>query len=112
VTFNQAITTSTGPSGTNTVCAVSGATIMVGSTTTSGTCATSETLNLGKLTGGTSAANGRWNATYAWTGGNTVLTVTLGTRTSGSSNVTTSGTWTFNPTTTASKLLSATGSFH
>ena len=112
VTFNQAITTASGPSGTNTVCSVSGATIMVGTTTTLGSCGTGEALNLGRLTGGTSAANGRWFATWAWSGGNTVLTVTLGLRTSGSSNVTTSGTWTFNPTTTAAKLLSATGSFH
>ena len=112
VTFNQALATASGPSGTNTVCAVNGSPIVVGSTTTSGTCATGETTNLGKLTGGTTAANGRWNATWAWSAANTTLTVTLGTRTSGASVATTSGSWTFNPTTTAAKLLSSTGAFH
>lgn len=109
--FNQSMTTSTGPSGTNTVCAVNGATIMLGSTTTSGVCATSETVNLGKLTGGSSNKNGRWNATYAWSNSNTTLTITIGTLTSGS-NPTITGTWTANPTTTAAKLLSTTGAFH
>src|SRR5205823_4071920 len=41
VTFNQPITTSTGPSGTNSVCAISGASIVLGSTTATGTCAAS-----------------------------------------------------------------------
>ncbi len=111
-TFNQAVTTTTGPSGTNTVCAVATGQILIGSATTSGTCATSEATNLGTLTGGTAAANGRFNATYAWSNGNKTLTVTLGTRTSGSSTITTSGTRTFNPTTPATKLQSATGAFH
>src|SRR5439155_16100439 len=60
VTFNQPISTSTGPSGTNSMCAIAGATIVLGSTTASGACAASETVNLGKLTGGTSSANARW----------------------------------------------------
>jgi hypothetical protein len=110
VNFNQPITTSTGPSGTNTVCAISGSTIVLGSTTTLGTCSASETMNLGKLAGGTSSANARWAATYTWTNSNKTLTVKLGTLSSGSAP-TVSGAWTFNPTTTASKLLSATGSF-
>jgi hypothetical protein len=110
VTFNQPIATSTGPSGTNSVCAISGATIVLGSTTATGACAASETLNLGKLTGGTSSANARWSATYTWTNSNQTLTVKLAALTSGSAP-TVSGTWTFKPTTTASKLLSATGSF-
>jgi hypothetical protein len=112
VTFNQAITTGSGPSGTDTVCSVNGATIMVGSNTTSGACGPGEAVDLGKLTGGTTSARGRWNATYAWSSGNTRLTITLGTRTNGAGNVNASGTWTLNPTTTATKLLSATGSFH
>ena len=111
VTFNQPISTATGPSGTNTICAIAGATIVLGSTTTFGTCAAGETVNLGSLTGGTSNTNARWNATYAWTNANTTLTVTIGSRTNGPANTTISGTWTFNPTTTASNLLSATGSF-
>ena len=112
VTFNQALTTSTGPSGTNSVCAIAGATVVLGSTATSGACAASETVNLGKLSGGTSSANARFSATYAWSAGNTKLTVTVGARTVGLSNPTVSGVWTLNPTTTASKLLSSTGSFH
>jgi hypothetical protein len=112
VTFDQAVTTSTGPSGTNTVCAVATGQILLGSTTTSGACSTAETTNLGTLTGGTAAANGRFNATYAWSNGSKTLTVTLGTRTSGTSTITTSGTRTLNPTTTSSKLQSATGAFH
>jgi hypothetical protein len=112
VTFNQPIATGTGPSGTNTVCAVNGATIMLGSTTTSGNCATSEAVNLGTLTGGNSNRNARFNATYAWSNGNKTLTITIGARTVGAQNPTTSGTWTFNPTTTATKLQSSTGSYH
>jgi hypothetical protein len=112
VTFNQAITQASGPSGTNTVCSISGATIVVGSTTTSGTCSALEAVYLGPLTGGTSSANARWNATYAWNASSTQLTVTIGSRTSGFANPPTSGTWTLNPTTTATKLLSATGSLH
>jgi hypothetical protein len=111
VTFNQPISTSTGPSGTNSVCAISGATIVLGSTTTSGWCSASETTNLGKLTGGSSGANARWSATYTWSNSNKTLTVKLGSLTSGSSPSVT-GTWAFNPTTTSSKLLSTTGSFH
>ena len=112
VTFNQPVTTSSGPSGLNSVCAIAGGTIMLGSTTVLGACSTSETVNLGRLTGGTAGANGRFTATWAWSNGNKTLTITLGFRTSGSTAITTSGTWTFDPTTTASKLESATGSFH
>jgi hypothetical protein len=112
LTFNQAMSTATGPSGTNTVCAIAGATIVLGATAATGTCSASETNNLGKLTGGTSAANGRWSATWVWSAGNTVLTATLGARVSGTSTATTSGAWTFNPSTTTSKLQSATGAFH
>jgi hypothetical protein len=111
VTFNQPISTATGPSGTNSVCAIAGATIVLGSTTTSGVCAASEIVNLGKLTGGTSSANARFAATYAWSNANKKLTVTVGARSSGVANPSVSGTWALTPTTTASKLLSATGSF-
>lgn len=112
VTFNQPISTSTAPSGTNSVCAIAGATIVLGSTATTGSCAASETVNLGKLTGGTSSANARWSATYAWSNANKTLTVTVGARTVGTANPTVSGSWILNPTTTATKLLSSTGSFH
>ena len=113
LTFDQAVTTSTGPSGTNTVCARNGNdTITLGVVTTTGTCAANETNNLGRVTGGTLSANGRWNATWVWSGGNTALTITLGTRVQGTTNVTTTGAWAFNPVTTTTKLLSSTGSFH
>jgi hypothetical protein len=49
-------------------------------------------------------------ATWAWSAANTVLTVTVGNRTAGP-NTSVSGTSKFNPTTTAAKLLSTTGSF-
>ena len=112
VTFDQAVTTSSGPSGTNSVCATNAGVIVLGATATTGTCSSGETRNLASLTGGTTAANGRWNATWTWSNGNKTLTVVLGTRTSGAGTVTTSGPWTFNPVTTATKLLSSTGSFH
>ncbi len=82
-TFNQPITTATGPSGTNSVCAISGATIVIGSTTTSGTCVATETTNFGKLTGGTSSANARFAATYTWNTAHTQLTILVGARSSG-----------------------------
>jgi hypothetical protein len=111
VTFNQAIATATGPGGTNTVCSDTVGTIMLGSTTTAGGCSTAEAVNLGTLTGGTANHKARWSANYAWSAGNTKLTITLGALTNGT-NPTVSGTWTLNPSTTASRLLSATGSFH
>jgi hypothetical protein len=111
ITFNQPISTGTGPSGTNSVCAINGTTIMLGSTT-NGACSTSETVNLGTLSGGSSSRSARWNATYAWSNGNTTLAITIGSRTNGSQNPSLSGTWTLDPTTTTTKLLSATGSYH
>jgi hypothetical protein len=112
ITFNQPMTTSTGPAVGNSVCSINGATIMLASTTTSGNCSTSETVNLGTLTGGNSTRRARYAATYAWSSGNTVLTVTIGARTDGSQDTTLTGTWTFNPSATATTLVSATGNFH
>ena len=112
ITFNQPISTGSGPSGTDTVCTINGATIMLASTTTSGGCATSEAVDLGTLTGGSSNRNARFSATYAWSNGNKTLSVTIGARINGAQNPTISGTWTFNPTTTATELLSATGGLH
>jgi hypothetical protein len=111
ITYNQPITTTTGPSASDTVCAINGTTIMLATTTTTGTCATTETLDLGKLTGGSSNKNARWSATYTWSNNNTTLTIKLVTLTSGT-NPTSIGTWTLNPTTTTTKILSTTGSFH
>jgi hypothetical protein len=113
VNFNQGINTATGPSGTNSVCVTSGtgATVVIASTSTNGSCGASETNKLGKLTGGTSSATGRWAATWTWSNGNKTLTVTLGSRTVGSVSVL-AGTWTFNPNTTTTVLQSSTGAFH
>lgn len=112
ITFNQAMTTATGPSGTNKVCSTTGGVIQLGATATTGTCSAVETDNLGSLRGGSTTITGRWNATYTWSAGNTVLTIVLGTRVTGTTNVAASGTWTLNPVTTTTKLLSATGAFH
>ncbi len=112
-TFNQPVDTTSAPSGTNSVCTTNNSpyTIMLGSTATAGACQTTETVSLGKLVGGTSNQNGRFAATWAWSNNNKTLTVTIGTHTAGSFPTVT-GTWTFYPTTTTTKLLSATGAFH
>jgi hypothetical protein len=112
VTFNQPVATGTGPSGANKVCSTNTGVIRLGATATTGVCSATEPVRLGGLTGATTAANGRWNATWTWSAGNTVLTVVLGTRVSGTTNVTTSGAWTFAPVATTTLLRSAAGSFH
>jgi len=117
VTFNQPVDTATGPVSTSTVCSTALGPIYVGSATTTGVCGSSEVLSVGTLTGSTVLSNGRWNATYTWTNSNKTLTVVLGTRISGSAitELTTLGlapAWVFNPTTTNTRLLSATGAAH
>ncbi|HEX9989313.1 MAG TPA: hypothetical protein VGE45_12645 [Chloroflexia bacterium] len=111
-TFNQAIDPTTGPTSGNTICSNS-TTIWVGSTTATGNCATTESVAVGKITGGTLDANTRWAATYAWSNGNRTMTVTLGSRVSGNRSPTIStATWTFTPTTNSAKLLSSSGLYH
>lgn len=112
VTFNQAIAPASGPSATDTVCATLLGTVRIASATTGGACVVDEAVNLGVLSGVTVSAAARWSATYAWSNGNRTLTVTLGARVSGLLNPVVAGPWTFNPTTTSTRLLSATGSFH
>jgi hypothetical protein len=116
LTFNQAIATASGPSGTNSVCATSasspGATVVIGATATSGSCTAAEATNGVRLAGGGSSRNVRYSATYVWTSSNRVLTVTIGARTVGTNSSTISGSWVATPTTTATKLLTSTGSFH
>ena len=113
ITFNQAITTATGPvSGTNSVCWTSAGVVVLGTVAVSGTCSATESNLLGKLSGGTTSTSGRYNATYVWSNGNKTLTVTVGSTKATGNPATTSGTFAFNPTTTATALLSATGSFH
>jgi hypothetical protein len=113
IDFNQAVDTSTAPGGSDTICQTNSNpyTIVVGSATGAGACNANEATDLGTLTGGTSATNGRWNVTWAWSNGNKTLTATLGNHSAGNgSNLT--GTWTLNPTTTATNLKSSTGAFH
>ena len=109
ITFNQPITTTTGPPAGDNICTSTTGSIALGSTG-SGTTCTLTGLDLGTLSGVTVGANSRFAATWAWTASNTVLTITVGARSAGT-NTSVTGTATFNPTTTASKLLSATGSF-
>lgn len=107
VTFNQPISTASGPAATDTVCAstTGGGEIVLGSTGAGGVCNTGQ-YTLGTLTGLTVSRRGRWSATWAWSAGNTVLTVTLNTQTSGRVPTVTGATATFTP---ATSLLSATG---
>ena len=109
VTFNQPITTTTGPPTGDNICTSTTGSIALGSTG-SGTTCTLTGLDLGTLSGVTVGVNSRFAATWAWSAGNTVLTITVGARSAGS-NTSVTGAATFNPTTTASKLQSATGSF-
>ena len=70
-------------------------------------------MNLGTLTGGAGGLKkSRYGATYTWTSANTILTVTVGARTSGNSDANVSTGLTFAPTTNVAKLLSTTGGFH
>ena len=113
ITFNQAIAPATGPVTGDNLCTVKASnTIVVGSNGTGSTCSTTaSTIDGGTLTGGTVSQNSRFNATFSWNASSTVLTVTIGTLTNGTAPAV-SGTQTFTPTTTATKLESTTGSFH
>jgi hypothetical protein len=111
VTFNQPITTSTGPASTNTICTNTGGQVVLGSTGTGTSCSTSQA-NLGVLSGFTVSQASRFNATWTWSAGNSVLTVTVGSLSAGNANTQVTGTGTLTPNTVATSLLSATGSFH
>jgi hypothetical protein len=112
ITFNQAISTASGPVAGNNVCTNTGGTVMVGVTGTGTTCSTASATTVGTLTGLTINRAARYNTTFAWSAGNTVLTVTIGSRSAGAQDPTVSGTAVYTPTTTATGLLSATGAFH
>ncbi|HEY7257461.1 MAG TPA: hypothetical protein VH459_00250 [Gaiellales bacterium] len=112
ITFNQAISTASGPVAGNNVCTNTGGTIMVGVTGSGTACSTAAATTVGTLTALTINRAARYNTTFAWSAGNTVLTVTIGSRSAGAQNPTVSGTAVYTPTTTATGLLSATGSFH
>jgi hypothetical protein len=117
VTFNQPLDPASVPAGTATVCArQSNDTIWLGSTASSGTCAATETVHLGKLTGGTlGGCNCRFAAAYALSNANRTLTVTVGAKTAGAAAqwpTVGAAAWVLTPTTVVSKLTSATGGFH
>jgi hypothetical protein len=86
--------------------------VVIGAVAVSGTCNAAEANNCCKLSGGTSSANARYNATYTWSNGNKTLAVTIGSTKLAGSTSSSGGTWTFNPVTTATVLLSSTGAFH
>ena len=113
ITFNQAITTASGPIASNNVCTNTGRDGDARCHRRSGTtCSTAAATTIGTLTSLAINRAARYNATYAWSAGNTVLTVTLGSRSAGAQNPTISGTAVYTPTTTATGLLSQTGAFH
>jgi hypothetical protein len=113
VTYNQPVATATGPISTNKVCtnaASSGNIIMIGDAITS--CNATTAVTVGAISTGTSTKTAAYSATWTWSAANTVLTVTIGTRTSGSADATITGSLTLSPTTTTTNMLSATGSYH
>lgn len=115
ITFNQSVASATGPDPASTLCAdPNTGELALGSTTTTGACATTETIELGTMTGGTIGEGvARYAATYAWSNDDLTVNVTLGARVFGSEYATLSAdTWTLNPTTETAKLLSAVGSYH
>ena len=108
VTFNQAIDPASGPAPTDTVCTDGTATVLLGAVGSSGACTPGGATRLGALTGGRPNRPGRWSASYRWSAGGAVLTVTLGPQTAGR-NVNDRGTWRFEPTTDPGVLRSAVG---
>jgi hypothetical protein len=112
ITFNQAISPASGPIVSNNVCTNTGGTVMVGVTGSGTTCSTGSATTVGTLTSVSINRAARFNAMFAWSAGDTVLTVTIGARSAGTQNPVISGTAVYTPTTTATGLLSQTGSFH
>jgi hypothetical protein len=112
LSFNQPIATASGPSAANTVCATSSGSIVLGAVAISGTCSAGESNVVGVLSGGSNNSTARWSATYSWSTDAKTLTITVGSRITGTNPTSTSGTWTLTPTSTATALLSATGSVH
>jgi hypothetical protein len=112
ITFNQPISTASGPIASNSVCTNTNGTVMVGVAGTGTSCPTTSATTVGTLTGLSINRAARFDASFAWSAGNTVLTVTIDGRSAGSQDPRVSGTGVFTPTTTATGLLSQTGSFH
>jgi hypothetical protein len=106
IDFNQAIDTGSGPGSSGKVCGdETSASILIGYTGF-GTCASSG-YSIGKLKGSWANNSARYDATFTWSNGNTRLTVDLGIRRAGTSDMQLSGgSWSFTP---ASGLTSSTG---
>jgi len=111
VRFNRPVDPTTGPTASNTICATNTGTIVLGATATSGSCVATESNRLGTLTGSTHNTNVRFALTAAWSDTQT-LTVTVGTRRSGSQGSSVGSAWTFTPTRTTTALLSVTNRTH
>ena len=111
VTFNQPVATATGPQSGDSICWQNDR-IVLGSTQSGNCTATDTSPRLGMLTGGSIDRNFRFAASWSWSTDSRVLTITVGSRLSGSGNYSQTGTWTFTPTTNSSLLQSATGGFH
>ncbi len=111
VTYNQPVNTTTGPVAADNICTDSISNTIVLGSNGSGTTCNATPASVGTITGMTVAKKGRFAATWSWNGAHTVLTITLGAKSAGFSGAV-SGSGTFNPTTTAGGMLSATGAFH
>jgi hypothetical protein len=112
ITYNQPVTTVTGPLPIDKVCTNSGSAnmIMIGDAISS--CSTGTPVSVGTISGGTANRQSAYNAIWTWSAANTILTITIGSRTNGAQDPTISGTMTLTPTTTTTGMLSATGSYH
>jgi hypothetical protein len=111
VTFNQAIANASQPSPSDSVCSSTGGYVALGSTGSGASCSSSG-LELGTLGGLSINASSRYAASWSWNASGTVLTITVGARTAGSTAPTVTGTATFTPTTASAALLSGNGGYH
>ena len=64
------------------------------------------------MSGLSASGSARWSASYVWSGGDTTLTVTLGSRSFGQDPTVGAGALVFDPTNVTSTLLSASGGYH
>ena len=111
ITFNQPVDPTTGPGASDGICTTA-TLVLLGTNTGSTSCTSTEATTVGTFSGGSSTINARFAASWVWSNGNRTLTATVGTRLVGSGNTFVTGPWTFNPVTTSTKLLAATGRAH
>jgi hypothetical protein len=110
VTFNQSVADSSEPSSGESICTSTSGYIALGSSGGGSSCSTSG-LDLGTLSGFHVTSNSRYAASWSWNGADTMLTITVGSRTAGSTPTIT-GSGTFTPTTASDALLSDIGGYH